>query len=469
MPLSWATRIPAMRQPLALALLLAALAAHPAVLLAQTDAQPAASTAADKTALSIYNEGKKLYDAGNYTAARSKFLEASRRDPENPRWYYNIGLAHRQLDNPQAARQAFMKARSLDPKYKQKEIDEKLRDMGFDPGTPADDQPRSGQNTDSGQQQETATPASDNIANAEEIPVDVEEDYTAAIVFFVMIGLFVGISIFVLRRTLFAAKPGAKNSVVQIDHQAIAAASEKLQAVSAQLISIEHAMRLGEHTDLRSLLEHATLLEAAARQDIEKAKQGNTSALRKAQQHITEAGSNAKQATELATRIYGDQAFAGQGEKVGCFFCARPLATPEVRQPLGMKRGTETDTVIACPDCAAQAARGEAPRIRTGNGQQQHWSDEADFDPYRARHSDGPVRRVPAQDFRPMQPVSQLAQQAGGAAMLGVGALTGAGAAMAASHFLDLDALKASQQTQQATSETANRVRERNSSSSDHS
>ncbi|HRE17169.1 MAG TPA: hypothetical protein PLW86_08895, partial [Rhodocyclaceae bacterium] len=117
-----------------------------------------------------------------------------------------------------------------------------------------------------------------------------------------------------------------------------------------------------------------------------------------------------------------------------------------------------------------QAARGEAPRIRTGNSQQQHWSDDPDFDPYTARHSDGPARRVPAWDFRPMQPVSTLAQQAGGGAMLGLGVLAGAGAAMAASHLLDLDALRAGEQTQKAASETANRVRERNAASTtDHS
>ncbi len=455
-----------MRQSLAVAILFAALAANPVALLAQTDTSPAgASVATNKTALSIYEEGKKLYDAGDYTAARRKFLEAARQDPENPRWHYNIGLTHRQLDNPQAARQSFLKARSLDPNYKQKEIDEKLREMGFDADAQNGTRARS---RNSSSPAETFS-ARDKLAEAEDAPVDVEENHTGLIIFFVMAALMVGMVIFVVRRVLRAAKSGAKSPAVQIDQQGIATAHGQLQAVSEQLVPIEHAMRLGEHADLRSLLEHATLLEASARQGLEMARQGNASALRMARQQIAEASSNAGQATELATRLYGDQAFAGQGERIGCFFCARPLANPAVRQPVSMKRGADIDTVISCPDCAAQAARGEAPRIRTGSDQQAHWSDEPGFDPYRARHADGPVRRVPAQDFRPAQPVSQLAQQAGGAAMLGVGALVGAGVAMAASHFLDLDAAKAAEQTQKAAGEAANRVRERSSSSRDHS
>lgn len=446
---------------LAIAALLGGLLALPPAL-AQSEPAPAAAKAPVQ---SIYDEGKKLYDAGDYAGARSKFAEAARREPENARWFYNLGLAQRQLDNYQAARQAFLRARELNPEYKKKEIDEKLASMGFDPGAAADAQPRSLNSV----QGEEGRANEDGVVNLEQAPAEEESDFSGLIVFIVMTALLVGISIFVLRRTLASGKPSGKASVVNIDHQAIAAAREKLQAVGAQLIPIEHAMRLGENADLRSLLEHATLLEAAARQELEKAKQGNTSSLRKAQQHIAEAGSSARQATELATRLYGDQAFADKGERIGCFFCARPLANAEVRQPVGMKHGAETDTVISCPDCAAQAARGEAPRIRTGNGQQQHWSDDPDFDPYTARHSDGPARRVPAWDFRPMQPVSTLAQQAGGAAMLGVGAFAGAGAAMAASHLLDLDALRAAEQTQKAAGETANRVRERNSNNSDHS
>lgn len=449
-----------MRYPIAIALLLAMLTAQVTPAVAQSQPAPVANAPASSVQ-SIYDEGKKFYDAGDYLSARKKFSEVARLDPENARWFYNLGLTQRQLDNYQAAREAFMRARALNPDYKRREIDEKLRSMGFDPDTPAESQPRS---FNSAELQQDA-PASEMLADAAgPIP---DEDNTALIAFALLATAIVGAMLFVVRRGL--AKTPASSKRGAIDHLAIATAREKLQGIGEQLIPVEHAMRLGEHADLRSLLEHATLLEAAARQALEEAEQGDAAALRKAQQHITEAGSNATQASELATRLYGDKAFAVQGERIGCFFCARPLANAEVRQPVGMKRGAETDTVISCPDCAAQAARGEAPRIRTGQGQQAHWSDEADFDPYRARHSDGPARRVPVQDFRPMQPVSQLAQQAGGAAMLGVGALAGAGAAMAASHFLDLDALKASEQTQDAARETASRMRERNSSSSDHS
>ena len=452
-----------MRHPVALALLLTALIAAPA--LGQNQPEPVGQASA-ASVQSIYDEGKKFYDAGDYLSARKKFAEVARLDPENARWFYNLGLTQRQLDNYQAAREAFMRARELNPDYKRKEIDEKLQSMGFDPGGAADAQPRSLHSVQGPDSQ-----ANNDTEISQEQASDEEEGGTGAlIVFFVMVALLVGTSLFILRRTQASTRPGSgKRSVVNIDHQAIATARDKLQAIADQLTLLEHAMRLGEHADLRSLLEHATLLEAAARQGLEKAEQGNASALAKAQQHITEAGSNAWQASELATRLYGDQAFAEQGERIGCFFCARPLANADVRQPVGMKRGTETDTVLACPDCAAQAANGEAPRIRTGQGQQLHWSDDPDFDPYRARHSDDPARRVPAWDFRPMQPVSSLAQQAGGGALLGAGALAGAGAAMAASHLLDLDALRASDQTQQAASETANRVRERTSNNSDHS
>ncbi|MRR49296.1 MAG: tetratricopeptide repeat protein, partial [Rhodocyclaceae bacterium] len=85
-------------------------------------------------ALAIYAEGKKAYDAGDYVTARSKFIQAIKRDPNNARWYYNLGLVHRQLDNTQAARQALLKARELAPNYKKAEIDKKLSSMGFGGG-----------------------------------------------------------------------------------------------------------------------------------------------------------------------------------------------------------------------------------------------------------------------------------------------------------------------------------------------
>ena len=89
-------------------------------------------------ALATYEEGKKLYDDGDYSGARSKFISAIKVEPENPRWHYNLGLAQRQLDNYQAARQSLLRARELDPVYKRAEIDQKLVSMGFDPAARAD-------------------------------------------------------------------------------------------------------------------------------------------------------------------------------------------------------------------------------------------------------------------------------------------------------------------------------------------
>ncbi|OQA32907.1 MAG: Tetratricopeptide repeat protein [Betaproteobacteria bacterium ADurb.Bin341] len=476
-----------MRRATALILLSLFLGFLPPAVSAQQAEQEQTNASNASAALAAYREGKQSYDLKDYTTARKKFGEAARLEPTNPRWQYNLGLTYRKLNNFQAARQAFMLARELDPSYKQAEIDEKLQSMGFDPSASASSQPPSRNSEKPGEDRLSQPLIVDRPASTlqdkptEPVPPvstettkDDEDDIIS-----LLIGLFCcfGLPIFIIAGIIIVVrrltrKPGdqaqPKPSAGKFDPQQLAAEESKLADAAIRLTRVEHAMRLGEHPDLRNLLEHATRNEQAAWKALSKVRNGDRAAFGQLQRMASEAAAASQRAVDLATQIYGDQAFIGQGERIGCFFCARPLANPNYRRRVTLKRGGNQDEVLSCPECAAMTERGESPTIRTGDDGHAHWSEIPNYDPYAMRHGEPHLRQVEAWRYEPQQPMSTLSQLATGGALLGAGALAGAGLAAAASHLFDLDAARQNGLEHDALGEAARQATGRRRSNYDH-
>ncbi len=406
-------------------------------------------------ALATYEEGKKLYDAGDHAAARSKFIAAIKVEPENPRWHYNLGLAHRQLDNYQAARQALLRARELDPGYKRAEIDQKLVSMGFDPAVGA----------------ETVMPSRQANRNP-----SAEETDDSSLGYLLVVGIFAGLAsiVWVIVRVFRSGSGTSKLRArdVQTRSGEVTAVNRQLDKAAAQLVQIEHALRLGEHADLRSQLDHATRLEQSIRKQLHLAAAGDAKALRKAKGSLVELERSATRAGELASSVYDAQAFAGQGERVACYFCARPLANADYRRLVAMKQADTTENVVSCPACAAVAAQGQAPSVLTGTDGRTHWSELSGFNPYTARHAAvEQTQRIPAWKFTPQRSFGELALLAGGAALAG-GALASMlrPEAEAESSLLDLDAAREAGLAQEAVRASAQHAAgQQRESFSDHS
>lgn len=414
----------------------------------------AQTQAASDRALAIYEEGKKLYDAGDFPGARSKFNDAIKVEPTNARWHYNLGLAHRQLENLHAARESLLKARELDPGYKRDEIEQKLGAMGFDPATGAAKPARSGTVVRSGY---------------------------ASFINWVFAGLAVFAVGFVAlvvsqarksRRAIAAAKQSSRNEPPP-DAAAVAAIRSRLDAAAQRLVRVEHALRFGEHADLRSQLDHATQLEQGIRGHLAAAQARDAKAFRKASRAIAELEDSASRAAALAKQAFGAPAFASPGEKIACYFCARPLANPDYRRLVALKRGDSRAEVVSCPNCANASAQGETPSILVSDDGKTHWSEIPGFDPYAARHSAANgVQRMPAWRFTPQRSFGELALLAGGAALTGgaIASMLRSGPAEANEPLLDLDAAQESGLAQEAARATAKSARAlRGEQSTDHS
>jgi hypothetical protein len=252
----------------------------------------------------------------------------------------------------------------------------------------------------------------------------------------------------------------------------VTAVRSQVDATAAQLVQVEHALRLGEHADLRSQLDHASRIEQSMRKQLHLAAEGDAKALRKAKGTLGELELSATRAGELAGSIYGAQAFAGQGERIACYFCARPLANADYRRLVAIKQADATENVVACPECAAVTAQGQAPSVLTGTDGRTHWSELSGFDPYTARHAAvEQTQRIPAWKFTPQRSFGELALLAGGAALAG-----GALAAMlrpeakAESSLLDLDAAREAGLAQEAVRASAQHAAgQQRESFSDHS
>lgn len=387
--------------------------------IAQTpEAEPAIA------ALRSYEEGKRAYDAGDHSTALRRFNQAIGLDPQNPRWHYNLGLAHRKLENHQAAAQAFRRVRELDPDYKRAEIDDKLASMGISAG--------GGPSRLAGKQEKGGADAGRWIGGGLALVV------------------IVGVVRYLRRRkaTARAARvPGP-------DMAQVGALEDRLVKLGARLVALEHAMRLGEDADLRALLERATDLEHTALISVAAARRGDGRAFQQGAQQLDEAEALAMQARQRAVTLHGEAALSGKGERVGCYFCARPLANADYRRSVPLSAGGGSAEVLACPVCAGAVVHGQMPQVR-GSGEAsgfRHWSEDPAYDPYLNRHVPRPgTHDVPAWKYLPPQGIGQIALLAAG------GALT-AGAAYAATRLLDLDAAREAGLAQEASRAAAERA-----------
>jgi tetratricopeptide (TPR) repeat protein len=406
-----------------------------AFMLACTWAMAQASDVAER-ALAGYTQGKNRYDAGDFSGARDKFEEAISIEPANPRWHYNLGLAFRQLNNFPAAQQSLLKSLALDPNYKRAEIEDKLASMGFHPTGSA---------------------------------VAGDSGFGFIESFAVLAGA--GGCLWLLVRGV-RAKRGDTAVLASPNAALVAKATTRLDKVAGQLVQVEHAMRLGEHPDLRSQLDHATQLERSAQKQIDLMRQGDAKALRRIDLALEELERSAGRAQDIAVASFGAQAFAGQGDRVACYFCAKPLANLHYRQGVAMKQADVVVNVMSCPQCASVAAQGRSPQVLTGADGRTHWSELPSFDPYTARHAvNAQTARTPGWKFTQQRSMAELGLIAGGSALAG-----GAMAAMlspdvqAAGALLDLDMARENALAQEAATASARHAAgQRREQFSDHS
>jgi tetratricopeptide (TPR) repeat protein len=365
-------------------------------------------------ALEVYEQGKVLYDAQDYAGALERFDQAAELEPDKARWHYNRGLVLRKLGRFGEAQEALLHSRTLDPAYKQAEIDDKLREMGFSDAPPS---------------------------TSSHVPDSARTDSVSA--FWALPPLLGLVLVFVLWRRArgsSAKSPGASERYTAplLRPEQLAPLDARLTQVADSLIPVEHAMRLDEDADLRALLNQATMAEQRARQALESARQG-IATLDSVERRLQEAQEGAAAAVARARELFGERAFQPEGERVGCYFCARPLANPAFRMQVPIKQGARITHVLACPPCANLASAGHPPRLtvlRSRDGRLQHWSELNGYDPYAHRHQPYPdLTQIPSWEYTPERSLGEVAAMAAG------GALATGLAAYGVSQLLDLDSV----------------------------
>ncbi|EAU69342.1 tetratricopeptide repeat domain protein [Stigmatella aurantiaca DW4/3-1] len=399
---------------------------------------PAPSEAASAQALAVYEQGKRLYDAKDYAGALERFDQAAALEPGKARWQYNRGLALRKLNRFEEARTALLQSRTLDPAYKQAEIDDKLREMGFS------DEPV----------QETGRASS-------------PKGFQALGPLLCGVGPFVGamaVLYWMFRRSASrkrrdparSSRPPSSSPVPRPEELRLL--NTRLEQLSSSLVQVEHALRLEEDADLRALLNQATLAEQRSRDALDRARQGQLP-LDAAAGQLRAAQDSAEAALKRAQSLFGERAFQPEGARVGCYFCARPLANPAFRMLVPLKRGADVTKVLACPPCANMASAGQPPPVKVRqlrNGQTQHWSELDGYDPYLHRHKPYPeMGTVPSWEYAPQRSLGEVAAMAAG------GALATGLAAYGMSKLLDLDTASEAAAAQAATQASAARASER--------
>ena len=415
---------------------------------------PSAESSAQ--ALAVYEQGKRLYDAKDYAGALEKFDQAAALEPGKARWQYNRGLTLRKLNRLPEARDALLQSRALDPEYKRAEIDDKLREMGFsETASSSGAAASSGSAPGSGSAEAESSDSSAATSIGGIICIAVPFLFAGGLFFFAR---------FLIRKMRLRGEdaPGErhtprKTSKPPMRSVDVSPLDQRMERVAATLVSVEHALRLEEDADLRALLNQATMAEQRARDELAKARVGKVSP-EVAEAQIREAEEGSKAAEERARALFGDRAFLPEGERVGCYFCARPLANASFRMQVPLKRGSDVAHVLACPPCANMAAAGQPPPVKVrieGGGRMIHWSEVGGFDPYAHRHRSFPgLRNVPAWDFSPQRSLGEVAAiAAGGAAIGGI-------AAYGISQLLDLDSAQeaaAAQAAAQAATQAAAR------------
>lgn len=427
------------------------------VALAQAPASGAGAESSEQ-ALAVYEQGKRLYDAKDYAGALAKFDQAAALEPGKARWQYNRGLALRKLDRLPEARDALLQSRTLDPEYKRAEIDDKLREMGFSPSSasPSASSPSSSQSPSEPEEHSTAVQVITGIICLG-APLLVIGGLFFLVRFFIRKSKARGEEEVPVQRFKARNAPAAAGSSKAMRSVDVAPLDQRMERVASALTSVEHSLRLEEDADLRALLNQATMAEQRARDELAKARVGKVPPAA-AEAPIRSAEEGAKSAEERARTLFGDRAFAPEGERVGCYFCARPLANASFRMQVPLKRGGSVTPVLACPPCANMASAGQPPPVKVrveGNGRMVHWSELGGFDPYQHRHTAYPgTRNVPAWDFAPQRSLGEVAAIAAG------GVAIGGLAAYGVSRLLDLDSAQeaaAAQAAAQAATQAAAR------------
>ncbi|WNG27492.1 tetratricopeptide repeat protein [Cystobacter fuscus] len=412
-------------------------------------------------ALEVYEQGKRLYDAKNYAGALERFDQAAAIEPDKARWQYNRGLALRKLGRFAEAREALLHSRTLDPAYKQAEIDDKLREMGFSPAPPPS-APASEPPAPSISTPPAPPPPEPSVVPRGETSKKPANPMSSFCVCSGMALLFFLLMRWQLSKTKPLQDPHrASTSTLQPRSEEFAPLEERLEQVAASLVQVEHALRLKEDADLRALLNQATMAEQNAWQSMADFRKG-TASRSAVTRRIDKAHEAAQAAVAHAHGLFGDKAFLPEGQRVGCYFCARPLANPSFRMQVPLKRGSQVTNVLACPPCANMAAAGQPPPVkvlRSGSGQTQHWSEVRGYDPYTHRHQPHPdMSTIPAWQYTPERSLGEVAAMAAGSALA-----TGL-AAYGVSRLLDLDsaseAAAAQAATQAATQAAAKRASE---------
>lgn len=404
------------------------------------------TAAAQPTADDVYAEGKALYDAKQYEAALEKFDRCAHLEPTKARWQYNRGLALRKLKRDEESRAAFLESLRLDPTYKSKEIRDKLGDLA-----PPVETARTGV---SAPESSPAPASSAEGSDGDGLLCLGGGCGLIGLVLFLVFGL---------KREKSASTPGGESRQRPAGPMPDAVRAEleqRVAAVGARLTRVEHAMSLGEDGQARANLDRAYTNFQQARRTLAGGK-NVPDEVRGALQRAEEAGQHAD--ARLRT-LHGDAVDTARGPAAGCFFCARPLPTPEARQLLSLQVRAQQTPVAACHTCARRVAAGEAPAVRLVNGE--HWAAAPGIDPYVLAYSNvAPLQESPAwQLTRQGADVGQLAGLAGAAA---VGAVAGA----AVARLLDVDALSESAAASAATAAAAQSASNRRSEKSwqDHS
>ncbi len=396
-----------------------------------------AGTEASPQTLKVYDEGKALYDAKDFTGALAKFDECARLEPQNARWPYNRGLALKKLGRADEAREALLSARALDPDYKRKEIDQKLSEL------PSASSPSTG-----------AGPP-----GAEERGwIDEHFGLFFGLLFggiVLLVGSILGLAFWFFRGHDAAMQKHSEDLDRRIAlseaEQAVQAEALKRVGVQAaeharRLTRLEHGLSLGEDPDLRAHVDRAALNLKAARAGIKRLRdeRGQVSEVEAA---LARGAESLAAAEARLKALRGAAAEGARGERVGCFFCARPLPTPESRKPVTLRLGGQTTPALACAVCARNVQAGQSPKALTVGGR--HWSQVPDFDPYVHAHAP-----YPNAEETPPWKLSGLEAFAG---------LAG-GAALAGALLLDLDAAKASSVSSIAAQAAAFSAREKKKS-----
>lgn len=398
---------------------------------AQEDAVPPSVAAEDPAAraLAVYEQGKQLYDAQDYAGALARFDEAAAIEPSKARWQYNRGLALRKLGRSEEAREALLQSRALEPEYKRAEIDDKLGELN---------EPT----------RETRSAPSSNLGDFGKI--------------LCVLGGFGGFGLFFwgLWRWLGAPdKPSSGRYTPNFSTpEQRAQQRARLTPAGEQLIQVEHALRLREDADLRAQLNQATQAEQRARQALVSAEKGIATP-EFLKNRVDEVEQQAAQALASARELFGEQGLEPGGERVGCYFCARPLANPDFRKRVPLKRGPQVTEVLSCPPCANMAAAGQPLPVKVRplhGGKLQHWSEMLGYDPYIHRHQPFPnTTTVPAWEYTPSRPLGEVAAIAAG------GALATGLAAYGVSQLLDLDSASEAASVRAATEAAAKKASER--------